>query len=71
MGGYIRAYMHTCIRAYMHACMHTQAHRQAGASSDRMKDNSLTWKDMRPGRKTFSPVSGWNAESYMCFAAHT
>ncbi len=55
----------------MHACMHTQAHRQAGASSDRMKDNSLTWKDMRPGRKTFSPVSGWNAESYMCFAAHT
>lgn len=31
----------------------------------------FTWKAMRPGRKTFSPVSGWNAESYRCLAAHT
>jgi len=29
-----------------------------------------TWADMRPSRNIFSPVSGWNAESYRCFACH-
>lgn len=41
-----------------HTCIHTHTH-------------VCTWKAMRPGRKTFSPVSGWKAESYRCFAAHT
>ena len=29
-----------------------------------------TWRDMRPMEIIFSPVSGWKAESYICFAAH-
>jgi hypothetical protein len=27
-----------------------------------------TWADIRPMRIIFSPVSGWNAESYNCLA---
>lgn len=29
-----------------------------------------TWADIRPTRIIFSPVSGWNAESYKYFASH-
>lgn len=30
-----------------------------------------TWADMRPIRTTFSPVSGWKAESYTYLALHS
>lgn len=30
-----------------------------------------TWADMRPIKTTFSPVSGWNAESYTYLALHS
>lgn len=30
-----------------------------------------TWADMRPIRTTFSPVSGWKAESYTYLARHS